>query len=145
MLALGAYTLTVVALAVYAGPFASSLVATFTPWADSPWWLWSLLSCALLALLGYRNIDLSSTVLAVLLIMEVLILVALGAVIFATGGKEGLAVAALNPVEAFGHGSPASGIVWAVLCFVGFEPRRSSGARHVTRSARFREQHTPLR
>jgi len=121
MLALGAYTLTVVALAVYAGPFASSLVATFTPWADSPWWLWSLLSCALLALLGYRNIDLSSRVLAVLLIMEVLILVALGAVIFATGGKEGLAVAALNPVEAFGHGSPASGIMWAVLCFVGFE------------------------
>ncbi len=121
MLALGAYSLTVIALAVYAGPFASDLVATFTPWADSPWWLWSIVAAALLALLGYRNIDLSSRVLAVLLILEGAVMVILATVIFISGGKEGFAAAALNPVQSFAHGSPASGIMWAVLCFVGFE------------------------
>lgn len=121
MLALGAYTLTVVALAVYAGPFASSLVATFTPWADSPWWLWSIVCWALLALLGYRNIDLSSKVLAVLLVLEMAVLVVLGIMVFASGGAEGFDPVALSPVAAFGTGSPASGIMWAVLCFVGFE------------------------
>jgi amino acid transporter len=121
MLALGAYTLTVVALAVYAGPFASSLVATFTSWSDSPWWLWSGVCWALLALLGYRNIDLSSKVLAVLLILEMAVLVVLGFAVFASGGAQGFDATALSPVEAFGHGAPASGIMWAVLCFVGFE------------------------
>ena len=121
MLALGAYTLTVVALAVYAGPFASSLVATFTPWSDSPWWLWSGACWALLALFGYRNVDLSSRVLSVLLILEMAILVALGVGVFATGGAASFPAESLNPAQAFGHGAPASGIMWAVLCFVGFE------------------------
>lgn len=121
MLALGAYSLAVVALTIYAGPFTSNLVATFTPWTDSPWWLWSVLCCGLLALVGYRNVELSSRVLAVLLILEMAILVVLGTAIFLSGGKEGINPAALSPIEAFGQGSPASGIMWAVLCFVGFE------------------------
>lgn len=121
MLALGAYSLTVVALTVYAGFFTSNLVATFTPWAESPWWLWSILWCGLLALVGYRNVEFNSRVLAVQLTMDMTILVVLGTVIFLSGGKEGFNPAALSPIEAFGHGVPASGIMWAVLCFVGFE------------------------
>jgi amino acid transporter len=121
MLALGAYTLTVVALTVYAGPFASSLVATFTPWTDSPWWLWSGVCWALLALLGYRSIDLSSRVLSALLILEIVVLVILGVGVLVSGGAAGFPAEALNPVQAFGHGAPASGLMWAVLCFVGFE------------------------
>lgn len=71
MLALGAYSLTVLALTAYAGPFASQLAATFTAWDNSPWWLWSLICWAVLMFLGYRDIELSSKVLSVLLVLEV--------------------------------------------------------------------------
>lgn len=121
MLALGAYALTVVALTVYAGPFITQLVGTFTGWQDSPWWLWSLVFWALIALLGYRDIDLSSKVLGVLLVLEAVALLVLDIAILSQGGAEGVTAAPVNPVEAMTHGSPASGIMWAALCFVGFE------------------------
>lgn len=121
LLATGAYALTVIALTVYAGPFAQQLVGTFTGWTDSPWWLWSLGIWAILAILGYRNIDLSARVLGVVLILEALVLVILGIVIFVSGGASGISLAPLNPVEAFSHGYPANGIMWAALVFVGFE------------------------
>lgn len=121
MLATGAYGLTVIALAVFAGPFMQSLVGTFTSWANSPWWLWSLLFSILLAVLGYRNIDLSAKVLGVLLALEVSVIIVLGIAVLAQGGMDGITMQPLNPVESFNHGDPALGIMFAVLVFVGFE------------------------
>lgn len=121
MLATGAYALTVIALTVYGGPFASQLVATFTGWQNSPWWLWSLVLWVLLAVLGYRNVDLSARVLSVLLVLEVIAILILGAIVLSKGGADGISAAPLNPVSAFSSGSPASGIMWAALVFVGFE------------------------
>lgn len=121
MLALGAYALTSIALTVYAGPFASQLVATFTAWQDSPWWLWSIIIWAFMSYLGFRSVDLSAVVLSVVLIIEVLALGVLGAFVLSKGGAEGLSLEPLNPALAFSSGYPASGIMWAALVFVGFE------------------------
>ncbi|WP_300396815.1 APC family permease [Henriciella sp.] len=121
MLALGAYSLTVLALTAYAGPFASQLAATFTAWDNSPWWLWSLICWAVLMFLGYRDIELSSKVLSVLLVLEVGVVGILGLAILVQGGANGISLSPLSPVQAFDHGSPATGIMWAALCFIGFE------------------------
>lgn len=121
MLALGAYTLTSIALTVYAGPFVSKLFATFTVWQDSPWWLWSIITWALMSYLGFRSVDLSAVVLSVVLIIEVLALVVLGVFVLSRGGADGLSLEPLNPAHAFTSGYPASGIMWAALVFVGFE------------------------
>ncbi|CNE53663.1 amino acid transporter [Mycobacterium tuberculosis] len=121
MLALGAYTLTVLALTTYAGPFASQLVASFTSWDNSPWWLWSLLCWAVLMFLGYRDIELSSKVLAVLLALEAVVILILSLAILVRGGADGISLSPLSPKQAFDHGSPATGIMWAALCFIGFE------------------------
>ena len=121
MLALGAYSLTVLALTTYAGPFASQLAATFTPVDDSPWWLWSLICWAVLMFLGYRDIELSSKVLSVLLVLEAAVVGLLGVAILVQGGADGVSLSPLSPTQAFDHGSPATGIMWAALCFIGFE------------------------
>lgn len=121
MLALGAYTLSSIALTVYAGPFVSQLFATFTVWQDSPWWLWSIITWALMSYLGFRSVDLSAVVLSVVLILEVLALVVLGVFVLSRGGADGLSLEPLNPAHAFTSGYPASGIMWAALVFVGFE------------------------
>lgn len=121
MLALGAYTLTSIALTVYAGPFVSKLFATFTVWQDSPWWLWSIITWALMSYLGFRSVDLSAVVLSVFLIIEVLALVVLGVFVLSRGGADGLSLEPLNPAHAFTSGYPASGIMWAALVFIGFE------------------------
>lgn len=121
MLALGAYTLTVLALTTYAGPFASQLAATFTPWDNSPWWLWSVVCWAVLMFLGYRDIELSSKVLSVLLVLESAVVVILGLAVLVQGGADGISLSPLSPKQAFDHGSPATGIMWAALCFIGFE------------------------
>ena len=51
---------------------------------DIAWWVYCLLTIALVGVLGYRHIDLSSKVLGILLIAEVGIVAALVAVVFAT-------------------------------------------------------------
>lgn len=121
MLALGAYTLTVLALTAYAGPFAGQLLANFTSWDTSPWWLWSFICWAVLAFVGYRDIELSSKVLSVLLVLETAVVLVLGVAILVQGGANGVSLSPLSPKAAFDHGSPASGIMWAALCFIGFE------------------------
>ncbi len=121
MLALGAYALAVLALTAYAGPFASQLVASFTSWDSSPWWLWSLICWAVLMFVGYRDIELSSKVLSVLLVLEASVVIILGVAILMHGGAQGIDLSPLSPKLAFDHGSPATGIMWAALCFIGFE------------------------
>lgn len=120
-LAVGAYSLTVLALTAYAGPFASDLVASFTGWKNSPWWLWSLVFLAILATFAYREVQLNSRVLSVVLIAETCAIVLLGIAILVHGGADGIHLSPLSPVQAINHGSPAMGIMWAALCFIGFE------------------------
>lgn len=85
-----------------------------------PWWLFSLAAIALVGILGYRHINLSSKVLGVLLIAEVgIVLVMVGAVM-ATGGAQGLSLAPFDPAK-IGSGSPGVGLMFAIAAFIGFE------------------------
>ncbi|WP_458041878.1 MULTISPECIES: APC family permease [Bacteria] len=85
-----------------------------------PWWLFSLGVIALVGILGYRHIDLSSKVLGVLLVAEVgIVLILVAAVMFA-GGEDGLSLAPFEPANVV-SGSPGVGLMFAIAAFIGFE------------------------
>ncbi|WP_299559169.1 APC family permease [uncultured Mycolicibacterium sp.] len=85
-----------------------------------PWWLFAAAAFALITYLGYRNIELSSRVLAVLLSAEIAIVVALDLVIVARGGDHGLSTGILEPATVFG-GNLGIGLLFAIISYVGFE------------------------
>ncbi|WP_396641516.1 APC family permease [Microbacterium sp.] len=85
-----------------------------------PWWLYSLGVIALVGILGYRHIDLSSKVLGVLLIAEVGIVLLLVAAVMFTGGEDGLSLAPFEPANIV-SGSPGVGLMFAIAAFIGFE------------------------
>ncbi|MGD9957998.1 APC family permease [Nocardioides sp.] len=87
------------------------------------WWVLAFLAMAVIAVLGYRQIDLSLRVLGVLvageflivLIFDLLVLVKGGA-----GGGGGLSGSSFT-LDALSSGVPAIGLLFAAASFVGFE------------------------
>ncbi len=75
---------------------------------------------ALVGVLGYRHIDLSSKVLGVLLVGEVGIVLVLVAAIVFRGGADGLSLAPFEPTQ-IASGSPGVGLMFAIAAFIGFE------------------------
>lgn len=87
---------------------------------DIAWWVYCLVTVALVGALGYRHIDLSSKVLAILLIAEVGIVAVLVGVVFAVGGAAGYSAAPFSPNMIL-SGEVGVGLTFAILGFVGFE------------------------
>ncbi|MFE1663185.1 APC family permease [Microbacterium sp. P02] len=84
------------------------------------WWLYSLAMIALVGILGYRHIDLSSKVLGVLLIAEVGIVLLMVAAVMFSGGAQGLSLEPFEPAQIV-SGSPGVGLMFAIAAFIGFE------------------------
>ncbi|TQC45993.1 APC family permease [Rhodococcus sp. WS4] len=88
---------------------------------ELPWYVWALAVTAVVAILGYRHIDLSGKVLGVLLVCEVgIVLVIDAAVIARGGGDEGFSTAAFHPGEFF-SGAPGIALIFAIAGYIGFE------------------------
>lgn len=119
MLALVSYSTVQLAVYGYLGPAMSSLITSYGG-PEVPWWIFSLASLALVAVLGFRHIELSGKVLGILLIAEVGIVVVLDAFIIADGGPEGPSTAMFSPSEIF-SGSPGVALVFALAGYIGFE------------------------
>ncbi|WP_370086788.1 APC family permease [Streptacidiphilus sp. MAP12-16] len=89
------------------------------------WIVYAVAGIAIIAGLGYFDIEVSGKVLGVFLVSEVLILLLMGgAVLFQGGGPDGLVVGSLNPAKGFtavAGGSVAIGIFFAFWSWVGFE------------------------
>jgi len=86
-----------------------------------PWWVYALVGFVAVSVLGYFNIELSTKVLAVLLIGEVVIGLALdAAVVFSGGGPEGYSTGIFNPAQIL-SGAPGFAVLFAILSFIGFE------------------------
>lgn len=84
------------------------------------WWVWALAGLAVITFLGYRNIELSSRVLGVLLVAEIVIVAVLDAVVVWRGGDHGLSTGVFDPAEIF-SGAPGIGLLFAIISFLGFE------------------------
>jgi amino acid transporter len=87
---------------------------------DLPWQAWVAVGLAVVAILGYRDVQISARVLGVLLICEVLILLLLDVVILGDGGDSGLTLTGFEPAKVFG-GAAGVAVTFAFSCFVGFE------------------------
>jgi amino acid transporter len=85
-----------------------------------PWWAFAAVAFAVTTYLGYRNIELSSRVLAVLLTAEIAIVAVLDFVIVVQGGDHGLSNGIVNPGAIF-SGSLGIGLLFALISYVGFE------------------------
>lgn len=101
--------------------FEASLVGLFAYFAQTtaadlfgitlPWLLYALLMLALNGVLTWFDINLTSRILGIALVSEILVLSALAvAVLLDGGGPDGLAVEAVDPVAAF---TPAAGVAGA--------------------------------
>ncbi|WP_243696220.1 APC family permease [Labedella phragmitis] len=117
--ALVAYTAIQVGIYGYMGWALDDLV-TFFGGPSLPWWLYAFATMAIVAVLGYRHIDLSARVLGVALALEILVVVVLDVVIFATGGTDGLAVETFDPANIFTGGIGVA-VLFALTGFIGFE------------------------
>jgi len=84
------------------------------------WGFYALGVLVIVALLGYRHIELSSKVLGIALVLEIAVVVIVDVVIFATGGKEGLAVESFAPSNVFTPGLGVA-VLFALTGFIGFE------------------------
>lgn len=117
--ALVAYTAIQVGIYGYMG-WAVDDLATFFGGPSLPWWLYSFATMAIVAVLGYRHIDLSAKVLGVALALEILVVVVLDVVIIATGGAEGIALETFDPAYVFSGGIGVA-VLFALTGFIGFE------------------------
>lgn len=102
------------------GPGLDSLLQSYGV-PPVPWWAYAAVGFVVVSVLAYFNIELSGRILAVLLIGEVLIVLALdAAVIFSGGGPEGFSTGLVNPAQIV-SGAPGFAILFAILSFIGFE------------------------
>ncbi|OMC36918.1 amino acid transporter [Mycobacterium sp. GA-1841] len=85
-----------------------------------PWWVFAAVAFAVTTYLGYRNIELSSRVLGILLTAEIVIVLVLDLVIVVRGGDHGLSSGIVNPAAVL-SGSLGIGLLFAIISYVGFE------------------------
>lgn len=96
---------------------------------DVTWWVLSLIAWASIAVLGYRQIDLSLKVLGILVAFEFLIVFVFDIMVVAkgsglgsnpTGGGGSLSFSSFT-IDALTSGAPAIGLLFAAASFIGFE------------------------
>ncbi len=85
-----------------------------------PWWAWSMIGIALVAVLGYRQVELSAKILMALVILEYIIVLIVDLAILFKGGDSGLSLAPFSWSQVM-SGSPAIGILFCFAAFIGFE------------------------
>src|SRR5215472_1402878 len=87
-----------------------------------PWPILAFAALVIILLLGHFDVRLSTRVLGVALILEILVLTIMVVAVFAHGGgPTGISAAPINPVNAFKGLAPGVGIFFAVWSWVGFE------------------------
>jgi amino acid transporter len=118
LVAVVAYNTVTVGLAGAFAYFAQLVASSYG--LDLPWQLWAALSIAAVAVLGYRQIDMSARVLSVLMVAEVAILVLLDIAVVIRKGGAALPAASFDPATVLGGGIGIS-LMFALISFVGFE------------------------
>lgn len=87
---------------------------------EVPWPVYALLTLGVVAVLGYRHIELSAKVLGVALALEIGIMLLLDVVIVGDGGASGVNLESFTP-DAVTSGSLGVPVLFALTGFIGFE------------------------
>lgn len=90
---------------------------------EIPWWVFVFVAMGIIAILGYRQVDLSVKVLSVLVTLEFLIVLVLDVAILVKGGQGGGTPLNATPFtwSSFVSGSVAVALLFNFASFVGFE------------------------
>ncbi|MBB5153658.1 APC family permease [Saccharopolyspora phatthalungensis] len=118
-LAVGSYLVLLIGVNAYAGVAVSNVIATYTS-VHLPWWLLAFASLGVTGALGYRDIELSSKVLGLLLVCESLIIVVVAVAIGIRGGAHGMSSEPFSTSQ-LTTGKPSLGLMFAIFSFIGFE------------------------
>lgn len=119
IVALIAYTAIQVGIYGYIG-WAIDDTIRFYGGPEVPWPIYALVVLLIVALLGYRHIELSAKVLGVALALEISIVVVLDAVIVGKGGHSGVNLDSFTP-DIITSGSLGVPTLFALTGFIGFE------------------------
>jgi amino acid transporter len=119
VVALVAYTAIQMGVYGFMGWAASDTVA-FYGGPDIPWPVYALATIAIVAVLGYRNIELSAKILGVALVLEVGVVLVLDLFILGSGGAAGVNGESFTP-SAITSGSLGVPVLFALTGFIGFE------------------------
>ena len=85
-----------------------------------PWWAAAAAVIALVAVLGYRSVDLSAKMLGTLMAAEFAVLIVFNVLVVARRGAAAFPVRSFSPAQA-GSGSLGIALMFAFFSFVGFE------------------------
>ena len=118
MIAILAYNCMQIGLMGLLGAVASGTFAQFG--LELPWYVWTYVAIALVAVFGYRQVDLSAKVLVVLVALEFLIVIALNLSILFSGGASGLNLEPFTWTQIM-SGTPSIGFLFCFAGFIGFE------------------------
>lgn len=88
---------------------------------DLPWWGFSALAIALVALLSVRQVDVGAKLLAALVTAEIAILLAISIAVLLMAGPEPISLAGINPKNIFFSGGVAGPMVIGFGAYLGFE------------------------
>ncbi|WP_242482781.1 APC family permease [Pseudomonas sp. TH10] len=120
LVAILCYSLALISTYVYAGILYAPLFPNHFGITALPWWQWSLILACIIAALGYFRVDLSAKILSTVLVLEAGIVVVWNCFVVAKGGPEGNSFEWLT-FDSFLTGSPGTALLFAVICFAGFE------------------------
>lgn len=118
-LAMISYSLFLLAIGTYVGYASSELLNSLFGIAP-PWWLLTLAAIAIIGVLGYRRIEMSSKFLGVALILEIAVVLVVNLLVISDKGIGGLPLESFQPSHIL-SGSPGLGILFAIYSFIGFE------------------------
>jgi amino acid transporter len=118
-LALASYYVLLIGLYALLGVSAAAVIDQYLG-IDVAWWVVTLAFVVVVALLGYRDIEVSAKVLGVALVLEALVVLVIDVAILAQGGASGITAQPLDPGRAL-DGTPALGLMFAFFAFIGFE------------------------
>ena len=119
VVALIAYTAIQIGIYGYIGWAISDTVAHYNG-PVIPWPVYSFAVLAIVAVLGYRHIELSAKVLGVALTLEIGVVVLLDVLMVADPGPAGVTFASFDPAV-FSQGTIGIAILFALTGFIGFE------------------------
>jgi amino acid transporter len=119
LVAVVAYNLLQVGLYGMFGPSMSTWAADNLGW-HMPWYVWALIACVIVAVLGLREIKLSAKVLAALSVVEIAVIVVTSVAGLARPADGQVSFTTLSPSNLVVHGIGAAGVM-ATLGFIGFE------------------------
>ncbi|MEW5808899.1 MAG: APC family permease [Actinomycetota bacterium] len=119
VVALIAYTAIQIGIYGYIGWAIADTVAHYNG-PQIPWPVYSFAILAIVAVLGYRHIELSAKVLGVALALEIGIVVILDVVMIAKPGPAGVTFASFDP-SVFTQGTIGIAVLFALTGFIGFE------------------------